>query len=59
MKLRAKRIYINKQGYDGHSYYWGVGNHLYWVYLDDGSKDWYVRAYNANEAKRKVLGELS
>jgi len=58
--IYAKKVRINRQGYDSSGKYWGTGQPLYLVTNDDGAFA-YVRASTAKVAKAaaKVEWELA
>lgn len=62
--LKVKQIKLNKQGYDSHGRYWGIGAKLYVAQdefrpnmLDYGL--YAVRANDAKEARRALLHILN
>ena len=54
-KLDVERIVINRQGYDSHGRYWGVGQKLYRVTDSGGFVNKYIRAKDAKTARLMVL----
>jgi hypothetical protein len=61
-KLYAERVRLDRQGYDSHGRYWGVGQKLYRVSNSDTTNDPYidkfVRAPSADTAKTEVYEQV-
>ena len=58
MAVHVELIRIDRQGYDRHGRYWGVGERLYHIYDDDEVFDTHVRASDSKEAKALAAWEL-
>ena len=55
---RARRIYLDRGGYDSHGRYYGVGAPIYEVTDREGETIGIVRARDASAAKDKFVGKV-
>jgi hypothetical protein len=56
-KIYLRRIPLNNGGYDAGGAYWGIGQRLYGYAAYDDSVNGYIRAYDREDAKAKVLAK--
>lgn len=53
-KTHARRVRINRQGYDSHGHYYGVGAPVFYVYNEDAGFEEWVRASDNKSAITQV-----
>lgn len=53
--FRVRRVHVNRQGYDAHGCYWGVGLPLFHAIGEDEWQEWHLRARDRAQAKERVL----
>jgi hypothetical protein len=58
LKLLATRVRLDRQGYDRHGRYYGVGAPVYRVEADNNWEFTEVRASDAKSARAKALPEI-
>lgn len=59
LKFYLARVPLDNGGYDSGGAYWGIGTPLYRAYADteDSYIEFYMRAYDRERAKEKVLAQ--
>ena len=54
-KVRLSEVRLDRGGYDSGGAYWGIGEPLYWCRSDNGDVSTYIRAWDRETAKEKLL----